>query len=58
MINYLNIQKSIDFYELLGYVRIESPWTVSEDISNITKPPQAINYVLNHNKKVLVGSGE
>lgn len=38
MINYSYIQKSIDFYELNGFVHVESPWTVTPQISDITKP--------------------
>lgn len=58
MIDYKNIADSINYYESLGYVRIEAPWTVSEYTTNITKPPGAINYQLKYNDKCLVASGE
>lgn len=58
MINFGLLQESIDFYESNNYLRIELPWTVSEAINNITKPPDKINFQLKHNDKCLVGSGE
>ena len=58
MINYLNLHNSIEYYESKGYKRIESPWTVTPQISAITKPKDCIDYELKHNKKVLVASGE
>lgn len=58
MINYKFIDDSIKFYESKGFSRIEAPWTVSEGISNLTKPADRINFVLEHNRKCLVASGE
>lgn len=58
MIDYKIIADSIDYYEKLGFKRIESPWTVSEYVSNITKPKEAINFQLKHNDKCLVASAE
>lgn len=58
MIDYSNISKSILYYEGLGYQRIESPWTVTEDISRITKPQEKEDYKISNKKKVLVASGE
>lgn len=58
MINYLNIHDSIEFYEKKGFTRIESPWTVSPAVSNITKPEFARDFEIKHNGKVLVASGE
>jgi hypothetical protein len=58
MINYANISKSLEFYEENGFTRIEVPWTVSQAVSAITKPKHCIDYVLNHNGKTLVASGE
>lgn len=60
MIDYDIIGQSISYYEdIHGFVRIESPWTVTEQVSNITKPPNAKSFKLDHeNKKVLVASGE
>ena len=37
MINYKIIADSIDYYENNGFIRIESPWTVSEYVDILTK---------------------
>jgi hypothetical protein len=58
MIDYGILHKSSLFYENLGYARIESPWTVSEKVDNITRPSHAVAYKLHHNGKCLVASGE
>lgn len=58
MINYQNIQDSIDFYEKCGFKRVESPWTVTPYISSLTRPSNGSDYEIKHNKKVLVASGE
>lgn len=58
MIDYKILNESIEYYEENGFIRIESPWTVSEQVNNITKPPDAINFQLKHNNKCLVASGE
>jgi hypothetical protein len=58
MIDYKLIAESTDYYESKGFKRIESPWTVSEQISALTLPSDKIAYKMIHNKKVLVGSGE
>lgn len=61
MISYENIHDSTVFYEKRGYSRLETPWTVSKYVAHLTKPKDAadkIDYELNHNKKVLVASGE
>lgn len=58
MIDYGNIHKSVGFYSDKGFVRIEAPWTVSPAISAITKPDGKTDYVLKHNGKSLVASGE
>lgn len=58
MINYGILQDSINYYETIGFKRIESPWTVSESISNLTKPQGRINFQFKHNDKCLVASGE
>lgn len=60
MIDYNNIAKSIDFYTGYKFARIESPWTVTDAISNITKPPGCQNFTLTRGNKikVLVASGE
>ena len=59
MINYQNIQDSIEYYEKNRFTRIESPWSVSEKVNNITAPTDGrINFQLKHNNKCLVASGE
>lgn len=62
MIDYGLIQEASNFYRDSGYVRIESPWLVTEGISNITKPLGASSYIVQkdteENKKVFVASGE
>ena len=58
MINYKIIADSIDYYENSGFIRIESPWTVSEYVDNLTKPKDRISFQLKHNNKCLVASGE
>jgi len=58
MINYQNIQDSIVYYESQNFVRIESPWTVTQSIDDITKPKDKISFQLKYNDKCLVSSGE
>lgn len=59
MINYGILDESVMFYEYKGFTRIESPWTVTKAVSDITRPPEAKEFVLKHeNNKVLVASGE
>lgn len=59
MINYNLLDSSVQYYDSLGYKRVESPWTVSPRIAEITKPSNKdIDWKLNHNGKVLVASGE
>lgn len=59
MINYEILNKSILHYEDCGFKRIETPWLVTEQVSNYTKPdPNIQDYKVEHNQKVLVASGE
>lgn len=58
MINYKILDESINFYEKSGFSRVESPWTVTQQISQITKPQDKIDFEIKHNGKVLVASGE
>lgn len=58
MINYKLIHDSIEYYEKAGFSRIEAPWTVSEYVDNLTKPPGIASFQLKHNNKCLVASGE
>lgn len=58
MINYQIIQDSIEYYELKGFKRIESPWTVTKAISDITKPTNGTDWTIKEKNKVLVASGK
>lgn len=59
MINYGRIQQTMDFWERSGFKRIETPWTVTQAISDITRPALAQDFKLIHDdNKVLVASGE
>ena len=59
MINYGIIHAATDFYAKHGFQRVEVPWTVTKEISDITKPPEKRDFQLVHeNGKVLVGSAE
>lgn len=58
MINYNLIDQSIQFYQRNSYDRIESPWTVSAEIDDLTRPKDKIPFELKHNNKRLVASGE
>ena len=63
MINYRNIQDSIEFYGRKGFLRVESPWTVTKAISDITKPRPGPgetipDFTIKEKNKVLVASGE
>ncbi len=59
MIDYSIIHDSIQYYTEKGFQRIESPWTVTSGISDITRPPDKKAFELQHvDGKVLVASGE
>lgn len=58
MIDYKLINDSIEHYENLGFQRVESPWTVTEQVDSITRPKNATVFQLKHNDKCLVASGE
>jgi hypothetical protein len=63
MINYGLLHEASHYYTGLGYERIESPWLVTEAISNITKPLGISNYYVTKYyrgdyQKVFVASGE
>lgn len=58
MIDYNVIAQSIDYYSNSGFQRIETPWTVSAAIDDITRPADRIHMQLKHNDKCLVASGE
>ena len=60
MINYSLLSESLNFYETLGYQRIEAPWTVTTHIAKITKPShiKTDQFAFRENEKTLVASGE
>jgi hypothetical protein len=58
MINYKLLDESLNYYEYNDYQIIETPWTVSEYVDNITKPADRKSFQLKHNDKCLVASGE
>lgn len=58
MIDFKLIAESIDYYEDFGFHRIESPWTVSKWVDDLTKPEGITSFQLKHNDKCLVASGE
>jgi hypothetical protein len=58
MINYKNLDESVNFYSKQGFQRIESPWTITKSISGITKPPSSMEFEIIGKNKVLVASGE
>jgi hypothetical protein len=59
MIDYQKLADSVTYYEGKGFRRIESPWTVTRQVSEITKPADRKEFALKHEDgKVLVASGE
>ena len=58
MIDYARLDRSLNFYQEFGFERIESPWTVTKAVSNITKPPGGKDWEILGKDKVLVASGE
>ena len=58
MIDYNIIARSIDYYTQNGFSRIETPWTVTKKISEITKPNGKEEFEILGKNKVLVASGE
>jgi hypothetical protein len=58
MINYNILAHSIEYYYDQGFERIESPWTVTKAISDITKPEHGTDWTIREKNKVLVASAE
>lgn len=62
MIDYNQIAAAIDFYANKGFQRIETPWLVSKDIADLTKPLDASTYIVQKDserkQKAFVASGE
>jgi len=60
-ISYRNIADSIDFYEKRGYSYIETPWYVTKEVMDATKPSfikEGDDYYIPKNDKYLVASAE
>jgi hypothetical protein len=58
VIDYSIIADSIEYYQKNDFKRIESPWTVTKAVSDITKPPECDEFTIKEKNKVLVASGE
>jgi hypothetical protein len=62
MIDYALLGKAIDYYDSQGFLRIETPWLVSKDIADLTKPLDASTYIVQKDvetkQKAFVASGE
>ena len=58
MIDYARLGRAVDWYKSEGFSSIEVPWTVTDAVSNITKPPGKTDWEITGKNKVLVASGE
>lgn len=62
MIDYSLIHQASEYYSNLDYLRIESPWLVTREINDLTRPSNASRYLVqkdNEDKiKTFVASGE
>lgn len=58
MIDYALLDKSIQHYEKYDFIRIESPWLVTDYVDQITRPKDAIPYHIPNKNKNFVASGE
>lgn len=58
MINYEYLTESSNHYHDHGYIRIETPWMVTEEVDSITRPKDKTPYVINGKNKNLIASGE
>ena len=62
MINYGLIDIASNFYSGQGYSRVEAPWLVTKQISDITCPPGGASYIVKKDvevkEKTFVASGE
>lgn len=58
MIDYKLMNDSIIYYEKKEYQRIETPWLVTAAVDNITKPVDAVPFIVEAKKKNLIASGE
>jgi seryl-tRNA synthetase len=58
MIDYKLINDSIEYYEKIGFKRIETPWLVTEAVDSITRPKNVEPFTVQSKKKNLIASGE
>ena len=59
LIDYKILAHSQEFYESKGYKAIESPWTVTKGVSDITRPDFVKDeFFIESKNKVVVASGE
>lgn len=58
MIDYKLINDSIEYYENIGFKRIETPWLVTEAVDSITRPKDVEPFIVQAKKKNLIASGE
>ncbi len=58
MINYKLINDSIDYYQNIGFERIETPWLITEAVDSITRPKNVEPFIVQAKKKNLIASGE
>jgi hypothetical protein len=58
MIDFDVLHRSTVYYEDVGFKRIESPWTVTKAVSDITRPEGSKEWPIEGKDKVLVASGE
>lgn len=57
-IDYSKLSRSVEYYSKFGFVAIDAPWWVNDNISNITKPSNVENFHVDINNQCLVASGE
>lgn len=58
LIDYELLHYSTRYYDELGYKRIEAPWLISEEISNITRPNDVAQYVVHKEGGNVLGDGK
>ncbi len=58
MIDYKLIDTSIQYYEGIGFKRVETPWLVTEAVDSITRPEGVEPFIVEAKRKNLIASGE
>lgn len=62
MIDYGVLSEASAYYASAGFARVDAPWLVSHEISGVTRPPEADDYVVKKSSetktKSFVASGE